>query len=134
VAVNALECGMSAKQREAVLMRLDFLRVQIPSVHRVALLAPRAKLAAVNVGVAIGAFHTDVLEIHTDMALRACNSGVHSAKRIRRLIVTKFRDAADGFPTGGSVAIFAGNVDRAVGIARKSLSLLRHCGLRRHRQ
>ena len=134
MAVNALERGMRAEQRKAVLMRLDFPRMQVPSVHRVALLAPRAKLAPVNVGVAVGAFHANVLEIQAGMALRARNSRVHSAKGIPGLIVIKFRDAADRFPAGRSVAVFAGDCDRAVRIASESLLLLCHYRLRRHRQ
>jgi len=134
MAVNALERGMRAEQREAILMGLDFLCVQIPSVHRMALLALCAKLAPVNVGVAVGAFHANVLEIQAGMALRARNSRVHSAKGIPGLIVIKFWDAADRLPAGRSVAVFARDGDRAVRIARESLLLLGHCRLRRHRQ
>ena len=43
---------------------------------------------------------------------------MHPAQWISSLIVIKLRDAANRLPTSGSVAIFAGNVDRPVGIAQ----------------
>lgn len=118
MAVNALERGMGAEQRKPVLVSLDFPCVQIPAIHRVALLAICAELASVNIGVAVGAFRADVLKIQVGMALRACHSGVFPAKGIPGLIVVKFRDAADRFPAGGRVAVFARDCDGAVRVAR----------------
>ena len=35
---------------------------------------------------------------------------MHAAERVAGLVVLKFRDAADGLPTQGGMAVFAGNV------------------------
>lgn len=34
---------------------------------------------------------------------------MHAAERVARLVVLKFRDATDGLPTKGGVAVFARN-------------------------
>jgi hypothetical protein len=134
VAIGALQRGVRSEQREAVLVRLDLLRVQVPTIHGVALFAPVAELAAMNIGVAVGAVHADVFEHEADVALRAGNAGVHSAQGIARLIVVELRNAADRLPTGGGVAVFAGNTDRTVGIARVSFLVLGRCRPLPHRQ
>lgn len=129
MAVNAFERGMGAEQRKPVFVGLNFPRVQVPSVYRVALLAIRAELAPVNIGMAVGALRADGFEIQVGMALRACDSDVLPAKGIPGLIVVKFRDAANGFPTGSRVAIFARDRDGAVRVARVSLLSLCCCRL-----
>ena len=43
------------------------------------------------------------------MALRARHFFMPAAERVASLIVLKFRDAADGLPTQGGMAVFAGN-------------------------
>jgi hypothetical protein len=37
---------------------------------------------------------------------------MHAAERVARLVVLKFRDAADGLPTEGGMAVFARNSQR----------------------
>ena len=44
------------------------------------------------------------------MALRARHFFMHAAEGVTRFVVLKFRDAADGLPTQGGMAVFAGNV------------------------
>ena len=105
---------MRAKQREAILMLLDLLHSNLPSLDRVALFATRAKLALVNVGVAVRASLTYVGEDRLDVALGASHTLVHAAERVSRLAVIKLRDVADWFPSTQSVAILAGDIQRAM--------------------
>jgi hypothetical protein len=50
--------SVSAQQRKPVLMVLDLLHRHLPSSYRVTLLAASAKLAFVDVGMAISTFHS----------------------------------------------------------------------------
>jgi len=109
---------VGAYQREAVEMILNGLYRDVPAVHGVALLAVGAKLPPVNVGVAVRAFGTHVREHQLGVALNALNFFMHPAQRIAGFVVVKFRDAADGFPTGGGMAIFARDVQRAVRVGQ----------------
>lgn len=86
-----------------------------------ALLAIGAHLAAVDVGMTIGALGTDVGKDQLDVALVAFHLLVHAAKRIACLVVAKLRDAADGLPARKRVTVLAGNVDWTVRIARSLL-------------
>lgn len=117
MAIDAFQGRVRADQREAVLVRFDFLSVHIPAFDGVALLAIGAELAPMDIGVAIRAFHTDTFEVQADVALRAGNAGVHSPQRVACLIVIEFRDAADWLPVRGGMAVFARDVDGAVRIA-----------------
>src|SRR6185437_13657552 len=62
VASVAIERRMRSHQREAVLVVLDLLYRDLPSLHRVALLAVGAELAFVNVGVAVSALVRNIAE------------------------------------------------------------------------
>src|SRR5579863_5991452 len=62
VASLAVDCGMRADQREAILVVLDGLYGDVPALHRVTLLAIRAHLPPVNVCVAVGALGAHVAE------------------------------------------------------------------------
>jgi len=84
----------------------------VPALDRVTRLAIRPKLPAVNISMAICAFLPYVSEHQFDMAPRARNLFMHSAQRITRLVVFKFRNAADRLPTKGRVAVFARNGQR----------------------
>ena len=68
VASVAIERRMRSHQREAVLVVLDLLYRDLPSLHRVALLAVRAELALVNVGVAVGALGRNIAEYELGVA------------------------------------------------------------------
>ena len=96
-----------------------------PALDRVTRFAIRAKLPAVNVGVAICALLTDVREHQFDMAPGARNSFMHSAERIARFVVLKFRDTPDGLPAERRMAVFARNCQR------RSMRITRNLFLRR---
>jgi hypothetical protein len=75
----AIQGSMGADQREAVLMLLYLLNGNVPALDVVALLAIGAKLAAVDIGVAVGALDPDIGEQHFGVALRAGDILVHAA-------------------------------------------------------
>src|ERR1700731_1621967 len=115
VAVLALHRGVSAEQREAILVIFDLLNGIIPTENGVALCAVRAHFPLVNIGVAILTIFAYVREYRFYVALRALNFLMHAAERISCFIVIKFRDGADGAPASSGVAVLAGNGKRSVG-------------------
>jgi hypothetical protein len=109
VALVALYGGVSAKQRKAILVVFDLLDCDIPALHGVALRAVWTHLAAVNVGVAIGAILADVSEHGLDVALHAGDFLVHAAQGIPGFAVIEFRRSFNRPPASRSVAVFARN-------------------------
>ena len=105
---------MSSDQRKAILMLLDFADGNAPSIHGVALLASRSKLATVDIRMAIGALRTDFRKHEIGVALATCDFLVHPAQRILGLVVVEFGDVADGLPSGEGMAILAGDGEIAV--------------------
>lgn len=87
VARVAVHRGMGANQRKAVLMLLNRRQRNTPSFHCMALLAGRAKLTAMDVGVAVSALCSHVAEHLTRVTLHASQLGMTAAKGIPRLIV-----------------------------------------------
>jgi len=123
MARTAVQSGMCAKQREAILVLLDLLHSNLPSLDRVALFATRTKLPFVNVSVAIGASLAHVGEDRLDVALRASNSLMHAAEWVPRLAVIKLRNVADRFPSAEGVAILARDIQWAMRAARIGVAL-----------
>lgn len=117
MAVRTLQKRVGTQQGKAILMLLDPLGLDIPAFHRVTLLTIGAKLAAVDIRVAIRAARADVREDKIGMALVAIHFLVHAAQRVARQVVIKLRNTADGFPTRIRVAVLARDVDGAVGVA-----------------
>ncbi len=117
---------MRAQQRKPILMLLNRLHRHIPSHDGVALLAVGAHLAAVDVGMAIGALLAHVGEDRPAVTLRAGDRLVHAAKRIARGVVVELRIIADRLPAAERVTVLARDGKRAVGTARAS----RACRLR----
>ena len=118
---------MSAKQREAILVIFDWLCGQFPTLHGVALGAIGAHLAAMDIRVTVGAILADVGKNRLHVALSAFDFFMHAAQGIFRFIVIELGNGANGAPAGGGVAVFAGNVDRAMGIARGLILGSRNC-------
>ncbi len=98
--------------------------------HRMTLFATRAKLSAMQIGVAILAAHSHVAEHQAGVALHATHVGVHAAQRIPGFIVIELGDAAEGPPRGEGVAVLARHVEVPVRTsdlcARDRLRLLAH--------
>lgn len=131
VARSTVERGVRPHKRETVLMLLDLLYGNMPALHRVTLLAGRAKLTLVNVSMAIRAFLANVGEHRFGMALGTSNTLVHAAQGKARLVVIELRNIADGLPSAHGVAVLAGNIQRAVRApraARGGTSASRLCG------
>jgi hypothetical protein len=70
-----------------------------------------------DIRVAIRAVFADVGKYGFYVALGALHFFVQAAKRIFRFAVIEFRNRPDRPPTGRGVAVFTGNVQRAVGIS-----------------
>jgi hypothetical protein len=107
VAFLAVNRGMGAEKREAILVILHLLVYGFPTLHRVALSAIRAHLTAVNIRVTIDAVLPDVGEDRIQVTERAFHTLVHSPQRIFRLVVIEFRACLDRAPRCGGMAIFA---------------------------
>lgn len=118
VTIHAFERGVSAHQWKSIQMLLNLLRVKIPALHGVALLAIRSKLASMNICVAIRAMSACIRKHETRMAFGALHALVHAKQGKFRSIMIEFRVASDRLPSAVCVAIFAGHVDRAVWIVR----------------
>ena len=107
VARIAVNRGMGTHQRETVVVVLDRLDRNVPPVHAVALFTARAHLAAMDIGVALGALRPHVRKYRLDMTLGAHYPLMHSAQGKLGLIVIKFGNAPDRFPSKRCVAIRA---------------------------
>lgn len=127
MAFGAIHGGVRAKEWEAVLVVLQLLRGNIPALHGVTLCTVGPKLAAMNVGVAIGAILANIGENRFYVAERASHLFVHAAQRIFGFVVIELGDSADGPPAGSSVAVFARNGERAMRIARGLILARREC-------
>lgn len=114
VARVALEGGVGAEKREAVLVILYLLHGGVPALHGVALRAVWTHLAAVNVGVAIGTVFRHIREYRLGVTGNALRFFVHAAQGIAGPAVIEFRHCADRSPSGGGVAVFAGDLEGAV--------------------
>jgi len=125
--VLALHRGVSAEEREAILVILDLLDGIVPTKNGVALRAVRAHFALVNIGVAILTILANIREYRFYVALRALNFLMHAAQWVVRFIVIEFRNGTDGAPTRGGVAVFAGNGEGSV---RTASGLPLRCGCR----
>jgi hypothetical protein len=108
VTLLALHHRMRSEQRKPVEMILNGLHRHVPAVHRVALGTIGAELTAMNIRVAVRAVLADIGEDWLEVALRAVNFFVHSAKRISRGVVVEFWDRPNRGPARARVTVFAG--------------------------
>ena len=108
VTLLALHHRMRAEQWKPVEMILNGLHRHVPAVHRVALGTIGAELTAMNIRVAVRAVLADIGENGPEVALRAVNFFVHSAKGISRGVVVEFWDGANRRPARAGVTILAG--------------------------
>ena len=116
--IFALHCGVSSQQRETILVILNLLDGDIPAEHRVAPRAIRSHLPLVNIGVTVLTLLAGVGKHRLNVALRALHFFVHPPQWILRFVVIKFRHGADGAPSAGGVAVFAGNLQGPVRASR----------------
>jgi len=79
MASDALNSRMRSDQRETIFVCAYGLHRHIPANNRVTLLAIRAELAAMNIGMTVRTLRTYVTEHGLRMALYAIDLHVHSA-------------------------------------------------------
>ncbi len=109
---------MRTNQGKAILVIANRLHRNSPALDRVTRFAIGSELAAMQVCMTIRAFLADVRKHQLYVALRTSYFFMHAAQRILCAVVIKFRNAADWPPAQRCVAIFAGNVQRAVRVSR----------------
>ncbi len=114
VAGIAVDRGVSAGQGKAVVVLLHLLNRDCPAANRMALIAIRAQLPLMNVGVAVLAAQAHVCEYRFYVTLDAGHGLVHAAQRIPCLVVIEFGNGADRLPGTGRVAVLARNIQIAV--------------------
>ena len=114
VAGIAVHSCVGTGQRETIVVLLHIFNGDRPSADGVALLAIRAQLALVNIGVAVLAALPNVGENHLHVTLGAGDSRVHAAQRIARLVMVELRNCADRPPAIRGVAVLARDRQAAV--------------------
>jgi hypothetical protein len=114
VARIAVDGGVGANQRKAVLVLTDVVDRNLPTSIPMADVTLRTVFPTMNVGMAVLALLADVCENKIGVAVLARYLGVHSAQGKPSFAMFEFRDSADRRPSNGSVAILAGDVQRAV--------------------
>lgn len=97
-------------------MILNILDRYLPSPHGMTLFTICAKLATMNIRVAVGTALAHIPEHQAGVALRAGHLGMHAAERISRLVVIEFRIGTDRLPAYIRVTVLAGDGDGTVRI------------------
>jgi hypothetical protein len=125
-----------ARERKTVHVLVDLLDRNVPTFHRVALLAVRAHLGFVNVRMALAALCSDIREHRLGVALRARNPFVHSAQRIFCGVVIELRNGANRFPSAERVTVLTRNAEASVRTPRirRRLRLRRWHAARQRRE
>lgn len=103
---NAVECGMSAEERETILMVLNVLDRDTPALDRVTFLAASSKLPAMKVCMAIGALRSHTRENWIRVAGLAVEFCVCAAKRKSGFLVAEVRKTPYGLPASFRVTAF----------------------------
>jgi len=110
VARFAVNSRVRTDQRKTILMVAYRLHSNSPTLYRVTRFAIRTELPTVNVGMAVCTFLAHIRKHQFYVALRARHFFMHPAQRVARLVVVKFRDAANRLPAQRGMAVFAGSV------------------------
>lgn len=127
-------CRMGSGQREPVHVLIDLLDRNFPTPHGVTVFASRAHLSAVNIGMAVRAFVSDIRKNQLGVTGRTGNPFVHAPQRELGPIVIEFRRAADRLPAVNRMAVLTGQIQRPVRAARVLRSLRRRASSRRREQ
>jgi len=104
----AIHHGVGTDQREPVLMFVDVVNGNLPSIHAMTDVALRSVLTAVQVSMAILTLLADVAEDRIEVAFLAGHLDVHATERISRLVVIKLRVLANWHPGRRRMAVLAG--------------------------
>lgn len=114
VAGIAIESGMRAHQRETVIVILNRLHGNVPTIDAVALFTASAHFPAMDICVALRALRPDVRKHRLDVALRAHDALMHAAQGKACLVVIKLRHTANRFPAERCVTVRTWQIQRAV--------------------
>ena len=106
---------MRPEEWEAILMFPDLSHGNLPAQDRVTLGAVRSVFAPMNVRMAIRTIFAYVGENRLAMTLDTFHVFVQAPQGISGFAMIEFGDGADRLPSGGGVAVFAGDSQRAVG-------------------
>lgn len=124
VARITIHRGVRSGERKTIVVLLDLLNRNLPPANGMALLAVRAQLPAMNIGVAIVAALSDVRKDRLDVALDAGDRLMHAPQRISSLVVIELGNRTDRLPSVWCVTVLAGNIQIAVRTVRsRSLGL-----------
>ena len=97
-------------------MVLNGLQRNLPALYRVAVGAVGTELAAMDIGMAVGALRTYIFEDQARVTLSAANVLVHAAKGISGQVMIELGIRSDRFPTGVRMTICARNGERTMRI------------------
>ena len=123
VAGRAVQRRMGSEQRKPVLMLVDLLHRNLPTLHAVTLLTIRTELALMNVSVAIRALVAHIRKYRLDVALRAGHSLMQPPQWIASLVMVELGYVADRLPSAQGMAVLAGNIKGAVRTTAVRISL-----------
>ena len=116
VARSTIQGRMRTHQGKAILVLVDLLHRDLPSLYCMALVAGCAELALVNIGMAVGAFWPPLVNTGLVWHWVQTDPLVHAAQRKSGLAVVELRDIADRLPPAQGVTVLAGDVQRPCGL------------------
>lgn len=114
VAGVAIDHGVGADERKAILMFVDVVNGHLPAGVVVAGVALRGVPAPMDVGVAVLALVVCHGEDQVGMAIGTTDFGVQSAQGETGFAMVEFRNGANGFPTLRGVAVLARDIQFSV--------------------
>lgn len=120
--VGTVQTRVASDKGETISVFLNLLQDDVPAFDRVTLFAVRAHLAAMDIGVAIGAVRSRVRKNGLGMALRARHPFMQAAQGITGLVVIELGDGANRFPPGGGMAVLTRDVQVPMGTAGDSVT------------
>jgi hypothetical protein len=110
---------MSTDQRKSILMLIDVVNGNLPTIGVVAEVTLGAILAAMQIGVAVLALDGGVAEIEVLVAVGALHSGVPATQRKLGFRMVEFKFGAQRLPALSAVTLLAPNLELATVRAMK---------------
>lgn len=114
VAGSAIQRCVGSHQGKTVLVLVNLLRGNLPTLYAVALLTTGSELTLVDIRVAIGALVAYILKYRFDVALGARNSLMQPTQRVPGLIVVEFWCVSNRLPSAQGMAVLTGDIEGAV--------------------
>lgn len=114
VARITIHRSVGANQRESILVRIDVMDGNLPSVGGVAQFAFGSVFSAMQIGVAILALIRSIREVKIGVAIAAGNSGMATAQRKAGLSVIELDLPGNYLPILRSMTCLAGKIEPSV--------------------